>query len=79
MVVTTAERRMMTEARPMPACPTTQLRRMNSITPQMFRIQRIWERKGEEREGGREGGKEGGREGGTDGRGRGRRRERSCE
>ncbi len=42
MTVTTVERRMMREARPIPAWPVTQLRRINNITPQILRRQRIW-------------------------------------
>lgn len=36
MMVTMAESKTITVAKPIPACPVTQLRRMNNITPHMF-------------------------------------------
>ena len=78
----------MTEARPMPDWPTTQLRRMKSITPHMLRRQRTWregegdggregrEERREGREGEEGGGREGRREGGREGGRKGGREER---
>lgn len=42
MVVTTEDSRMMTDVRPIPACPVIHVRRRNNITPKMFSKHRTW-------------------------------------
>lgn len=42
MVVTTEDSRIMTDVRPIPACPVIHVRRRNNITPKMFSKHRTW-------------------------------------